>query len=260
MIPGLERYLYASGRDWTIYNADALAILPHIPAESIDAIVTDPPYSSGGQYKSDRSRSTRDKYVNSDAAHEGRSFTGDSRDQRSHLAWCALWLSQCLDAAVPGAIVSVFTDWRQLPVTTDAIQAAGWTWRGINSWDKKNARPYLGRFTPQCEYVVWGTNGARGPTGSTAPGAFLHHPPKQNEREHITQKPVEVIEWLLRPLADGGTVLDPFIGSGTAGVACLRRGFRFIGIDKDAGYCEIARRRLEAADQARALFEQEAGA
>ena len=55
--------------------------------------------------------------------------------------WATLWLSECWRLAKPGAPALVFSDWRQLPAMTDAVQAAGFEWRGIVVWHKPNARP-----------------------------------------------------------------------------------------------------------------------
>lgn len=54
---------------------------------------------------------------------------GDSKDQRSWTLWCTYWLSDCLRIAKDGAPLLAFSDWRQLPSMTDAVQAAGWIWR-----------------------------------------------------------------------------------------------------------------------------------
>lgn len=62
---------------------------------------------------------------------------------------------------------------------------------------------------------------------------------------HPTVKPVDLMRWLCRLITPrGGLVLDPFMGSGTTGVACMREGFQFIGIEREAQYMEIARRRI----------------
>ena len=68
-----------------------------------------------------------------------------------------------------------------------------------------------------------------------------------DDRVHPTQKPVGVMAWCMETVGvpEGGTVLDPFMGSGSTGVACIRTGRKFIGIEKDARYFEIARARLE---------------
>jgi DNA modification methylase len=72
--------------------------------------------------------------------------------------------------------------------------------------------------------------------------------------EHPTQKPVAVMRWMLDLLEvpEGATVLDPYMGSGSTGVACMQTGRNFIGIEIDEGYCEIARRRI--AEAANHLF------
>jgi DNA modification methylase len=66
--------------------------------------------------------------------------------------------------------------------------------------------------------------------------------------QHPTQKPIEVMTWSLQQFPDAKTILDPFMGSGTTGVACIREGRKFIGIEIDEGYFEIACRRI--ADEA----------
>lgn len=66
-------------------------------------------------------------------------------------------------------------------------------------------------------------------------------------REHPTQKPVGVIEWCLTHIPDAETILDPFMGSGTTGVACVKLGRKFIGIEIDETYFEIACKRIREA-------------
>jgi site-specific DNA-methyltransferase (adenine-specific) len=71
---------------------------------------------------------------------------------------------------------------------------------------------------------------------------------KDTETLHPTQKPVALLEYLIRTYTnEGGTVLDNTMGSGTTGVACVQTGRSFVGIEKDAGYFDIAKRRIETA-------------
>ena len=72
--------------------------------------------------------------------------------------------------------------------------------------------------------------------------------------EHPTQKPVRLMEWTLEQVKASGTVLDPFMGSGTTGVACVRRGCSFIGIEREPSYFDIACRRIEEAYKQPRLF------
>jgi site-specific DNA-methyltransferase (adenine-specific) len=79
------------------------------------------------------------------------------------------------------------------------------------------------------------------------PGVFRCQAPPQNIREHTTQKPIEIIEPLIKTACPGETVLDPFMGSGTTGVACVNLGRKFIGIEIEEKYFDVACNRIEIA-------------
>jgi DNA modification methylase len=78
-------------------------------------------------------------------------------------------------------------------------------------------------------------------------------------RLHPTQKPVSIMEWCLSYIK-GDRVLDPFMGSGTTGVACIKTGRNFIGIEKSPEYFDIACRRIEKAVAERGLYAEAANA
>lgn len=239
---------YADDRA-TLYGGDALAVLAELPTASVDAVITDPPYSSGGAYRGDRMGDPTQKYVpTKEVINFHPTFTGDNRDQRSYGYWCALWLSECLRVAKPGAPICMFTDWRQLPTTTDAIQAGGWVWRGIVVWDKTpGIRPTSGRFRQQAEFVVWGSNGPM-PVDyvSACLNGVFTHPPFRG-KEHIAGKPLGLMRNIVRICPKGGTVLDLFMGSGTTGVAALHEGRSFIGAELNDHDQRIAQERIVAA-------------
>ena len=235
---------------WTLHEGDALAWLETLPAGVVDAVITDPPYSSGGRTITSRKRATTAKYVGK-SQRQYPEFDGDARDQRSWQKWMVLWLSQALRIARPGAPVCVFTDWRQLPSATDALQMAGWIWRGIVAWDKTGAaRPALGRFTQQAEFVVWGSKGAMARdrccnTDSNIIPGVLRHRVDPADKHHVTGKPTRLMLDVVRICEAGGTILDPFTGSGTTGVAAVQQGYQFLGSEIFPEYAEISRARLE---------------
>lgn len=236
---------------WRVDHGDCLDLLRAMPDASVDACLTDPPYSSGGQFRGDRTQSTRTKYQSSDVVGEFKSFTGDNRDQRSFAFWCTLWMSEVLRIVKPGGMLCVFTDWRQLPTTTDCVQSGGWVWRGIVPWDKVMARPVPNRFRSQAEYMVWATNGPRSTDteGATyGAGVLRVNTEPTATREHSTQKPVSLMRQIIETACiPGGTVLDPFSGSGSTGVACVEPGRNFIGFELDEHYATVARRRIAEA-------------
>lgn len=234
----------------TLYRGDALAVLRELPDASVDAVITDPPYSSGGMVRSDRVQDVHTKYVSSDSGsgNDLAAFSGDSRDSRGYHFWVALWLGECIRVVKVGGIAALFTDWRQLPTTTDALQAGGFVWRGVVPWYKPAGRPVQGRWANSCEYVVWGSNGPRdlmALDGIALPGFYQASPPR--EREHITQKPLSVMRELVKIVPPGGVILDPFMGSGTTGVAALNEGRRFIGVELTEHYAKVAADRLASA-------------
>lgn len=94
----------------TLHHGEALGMLRKLPEASVDVVLTDPPYSSGGAFRGDRTATAVSKYVRSEYAPLRNDFAGDNRDQRGYLAWASLWLSECLRVAKPGAIAFVFSD------------------------------------------------------------------------------------------------------------------------------------------------------
>ncbi|MGF6674198.1 hypothetical protein [Paraburkholderia tuberum] len=107
----------------TLYNADALAILPQL--SGLNALLCAPPYSSGGQFRSDRVQDTRAKYVPTGSSSQALpDFSGDNRDQRAFAYWAARWAAAALQACRRGAVGMFFTDWRQLPASTDYKKGA----------------------------------------------------------------------------------------------------------------------------------------
>lgn len=225
----------------TLYHGDAFDILPTL--SGIGAVVTDPPYSSGGAFRGDRANSTVDKYVRTDTLAYRPDFAGDNRDQRSFLAWAGLWLNAARIASLPGAVLCSFIDWRQLPVLTDAVQVGGWTWRNLGTWWKPGIRMQKGRLSSSAEYVVYATNGPSDAVGQTSPQNVFRCAP-DDDREHIAQKPVDVMKWLLGLAPADALVLDPFMGSGSTLAAAKSLGMRSIGIEVDERYCEVAANRL----------------
>lgn len=237
---------------------DCLELMGCIPDGSVDMVLTDPPYSSGGLFAGDRKEKTSVKYTNKKYNGSARfqDFSGDNMDQRSFTEFMRWILRKARYKAKAGAICAVFVDWRNLPALTDSIQAAGWIWRGIAVWDKGTSRNIPSRFRNDCEYIVWGTNGPRKAVYKKGEGAFpgCYHvssvPTRQ--KHHQTEKPVALLEKLVAICPEGGTALDPFMGSGSTGVACARTGRGFIGIELDPGYFEIAQQRIaEETSQAR---------
>lgn len=172
---------------------------------------------------------------------------GDGKDQRSFFAWSVFWLSECRRIAKEGAPLLVFTDWRQLPVLTDALQAADWLWHGIVIWNKRSSRPQQGRFRNQCEYVLFGSKGSFAPHSTACLPGVYDYPIISQEKLHLTGKPLPLLKDLMAIVRPGGTVLDPFLGGGTTALAALETGRNCTGLELSAEYADIAAQRIKHA-------------
>jgi site-specific DNA-methyltransferase (adenine-specific) len=209
--------------DATLYLGDCLEVLQGI--DSVDAVITDPPYSSGGQFRGDRTQKTSVKYIQSDSQSTNREeFSGDNRDQRAFLAWSTMWFGRLHQIARPGAILCAFTDWRQLPTMTDAVQCGGWVWRNIVTWWKPGVRMQRGRFSSSAEYVVYASKGVPSEGEKSPQNVLSFAPVSGEEKQHIAEKPDSLLQELIGVTTLGATVIDPFMGSGTTGAACAKLG------------------------------------
>jgi site-specific DNA-methyltransferase (adenine-specific) len=118
-------------------------------------------------------------------------------------------------------------------------------------WDKMN----IGTGHADCEIAWTNTEGALRLFQHEWAG-FRRGSEQGISRHHPTQKPVALMRWCLGFVPDARTILDPFMGSGTTGVAALQLGRKFIGIEIDPGYFDIACKRIEEAWRQPRLFEE----
>ena len=212
----------------TLYRGDCLDILPTLRPGSV--LVTDPPYSSGGFNESGRSVGSK----GTDAGYDP--IEGDTMSTRGYQE-----LMRCVLRASRSCAAYIFTDWRMWDSTTLAVQLGGYRARGMIVWDKKS--PGMGvRWGMQHELIMWGTRVKS--KGWRAHGNVISVA-RSGNKYHSTEKPVRLMETLLSN-GEPGVVLDPFMGSGTTGVACIQTGRKFIGIELDNHYFEIAKKRIAA--------------
>lgn len=229
-----------------------LTFLDSLAPASCAAAIIDPPYASGSPEAKLSHQSPKVKYQQSGQKKHWIDFEGDQLDQRAFLRFAIEWLGLVKRAVVSGGYVCVFIDWRQLPLLTDAVQIAGLTYRSLFVWDKGEGTrpPGRGRFRHQCEYLVVASNGKLPSSADASFGAMpgcLRVPVLQRDKHHLTGKPTDLLRRLVTVCPPGETVLDPFAGSGTTGVAALLEGRSFVGCELSPAYHGIAEARLQAA-------------
>lgn len=200
--------------DCILFNADCLAVLPTLG--KVDAVVTDPPY---GIDENDRKIASRGKLA------APKDYGAVQWDKRP----ASLLHIEAMRAASRHQIIFGGNYFEGLGPTSCWL-----------IWDKQNGDNDFAdcemawtNLRKAVRRVYWRWN------GMIRKG--------DDVREHPTQKPVGVMEWCLTHIPDAKTILDPFMGSGTTGVACAKQGRSFIGIEIDEGYFDIACERIRKA-------------
>lgn len=255
----MKRTPFFESKSARIYLGESLDMLNEMETDDgsrFDALITDPPYCSGAGTLAGRQDDPTIKYCHSGNAAGRATFSGDSRDPRSFLFWFTMWMSYGREHCKDRAYSLVFSDWRQMPMLTDVFQSAGWFWKGVAVWNKgRGSRaPHKGYFRHQSEFIVWGTNGKVQKLTDRGPFDGVHtFPVKQSDKHHMTGKPTPLFNELVKVAPVGGLVLDPFAGSGTTGVAAVLNDRRAVLFEQSEAYCEIAAKRLEAAERGELL-------
>lgn len=200
----------------TLYHGDCLSILPHLG--KVDAVVTDPPYGIGKRLVSGGAGKTTGWYR----------MIASSADK-----WDVRPAAELFDAILEMSDHQIIWggNFFGLPPCEKPL-----------CWDK--VRPNQ-KCVSEWEYAWTSFVGRAQMFKHCANGGFILKEP----RDHPTQKPVPLMVWCVGFMPDGCTILDPFTGSGTTGVACIKTGRKFVGIEIDEKYCEIAAKRIQKAEQ-----------
>ena len=208
-----------------LWHGDCLEILPTLG--KVDAVVTDPPYNIPTQ------------------AAACRETTRTVGDLSMIEASFRLLFDQTLKLTGDTGRHFVFGDGVSYPVVFRAIYGKAST--ALLVWDK--GRIGMGREFRKRHELIMHAWGGKTPVVSSEGTGFADvlqfKPLGANEREHPAQKPVDLIEALLRVCGD--TVCDPFMGSASTGVACVKQGKKFVGIEIERRYFDIACERISRA-------------
>ena len=197
-----------------LIQGDCAEVLPLIGR--VNAVVTDPPYGIGENARRVASRTKLAETI------DYGDFTWDSSPPDREVVNAAVTAGR--SAIVFGG------NYFHLPPS-----------RGWLVWDKLNS----GNFA-DCE-LAWTNIKMSVRIFRHMWNGMIRQSERNTQRVHPTQKPIELMEWCLGFLPDAKTILDPFMGSGTTGVACIRTCRQFIGIEKEPKYFDIAVKRIQQA-------------
>jgi site-specific DNA-methyltransferase (adenine-specific) len=232
-----------------IIHGDCLDVLREMPDASVDGVVTDPPYASGGRQPA----SARNIVSKADGRANEDWFLGDNMGADTYRWWMREVGRECLRVSSPASHANVFCDWRQYSTLVEAWESVGWTLRGVVVWDKAKGGAMGSFWRNNHEWVAVFT---KGPPRKLPHGSFFNTwtGTKPQGAHHPTEKPIALMRYLVSShTPSDGTILDPFNGSGTTGVAALMEGHAYIGIEREAAYVEIARQRIADAQAQLAL-------
>ena len=222
----------------TLYHGDALEILPTL-GQCADLLVSDPPYklTSGGVTPSDGRRMAG-------------CFNNDRYNNNGNIVECDIdWpdfmpvLYGCLNDQ---AHAYVMANNRHIANCENAALAAGFRLHNWLVWDKRTATPNRW-YMKNLEFIGFFYKGPAFYINNMSAKQLLSVP-QIDESKHPTEKPVPLMKFYIEQSSQPGqVVIDPFMGSGTTGVAALQSGRAFIGVEKSEEYFEIARQRIQAA-------------
>lgn len=221
----------------TLYHGDSREILPALAGQSVDCVITDPPYS-------DRTHNMTRSNSHGAKRHGNRVLSGNfgfgsisEADLRSVLTECGRVTRRWVVASL---------DYRH-SFALDAEPPSGLRLLRIGVWLKTNPNPQISGDRPAqgWESIAYLHRADLAPKWNGGGRAANYHLPSAQRADHPTAKPLTMVaDWVRLFTNPGETILDPFAGSGTTLRAAKDEGRRAIGVELDERYCEIAAKRL----------------
>ena len=214
----------------TLYHGDCLEILPTLP--KVDAVITDPPYLIGGN-----------------SIGNSNSKSGTWADLNNSAFWFSTWYRLSWGKLIVNkGHFATFCNWRTQPLVICAMAAAGMSATSCLIWDKDWIGPaYKNALRPTYEMVIISSMSEAEIKDRCLSDIWRVRWMAAHSADsiHPAEKPVVLLRKLSNALTtEENIILDPFMGSGTTGIACVRSGRQFIGIEIEEKYCEIAAKRI----------------
>jgi site-specific DNA-methyltransferase (adenine-specific) len=228
----------------TIYHGDALDVLRDTEI-LIDAVVTDPPYSSGTRKES--GKPSRGSMLRGDHATNARLSQPIDLDQMTTtgFVWVIRQVAMMAWDRLPdgGSFVS-FIDWRQWPTLVGVLESCNYRVQNMVVWDKGQFGMGNG-FRNQHELICHAAKGVPTIHNRATSNVIKSQRIDPETIGHPSPKPDGLLAAIIAVVAPpGGTVLDPFMGAGSTLRGAVATGRKAIGIERDERYCEIAANRL----------------
>jgi site-specific DNA-methyltransferase (adenine-specific) len=232
----------------TIYHGDCRDVIPTLPAgDTIVHVVTDAPYEDEIHAAARDRRIKRTDGLDTEGDF---GFAGINADRPEY---ARLLVKASTGWTIISSLAEGVRAWR------DDLQAVGAKWDSTCAWIKPDARPRFNGQGPargfECFVVCWCGRGQRSWNAGGKRGIYTHCVNTEKRHGHPTEKPLALMGAIVTDFTQPGQIiLDPFMGSGTTGVAAIRHGRRFVGVEKSPQWFDVARRRLTEALKQPDLF------
>lgn len=227
-----------------ILHGDCLVKLKELQSNSIDAVITDPPYCSGGFTEASRTLASKQGI----REHRTEDIEWFASDNMTTVGITYLIRELCLELdrlMKPDTSLLMFTDWRMVVNLVPVIESCGFQYRNLIVWNKGQMGMGNG-FRPTHEIIMHFVKGKA--TFYTKDVGNVLSVKRLNtaDKVHQTEKPTELLAKLLKVVTKKGqTVLDPFCGSASMGETCVKLGRNFIGVEKSSVHYQTAVTRME---------------
>lgn len=234
---------------------DMLQGLKNIPNDFVDCLVTDPPYKivQGGCTKALGEILGKNKPLGGVLKGRNRQEVSDSELQNVkegklfdfNSITFAEWMPEVYRVLKPKSHAYIFISGRRLNELTNEALKAGFIYQNLLVWKKQNAVPNKW-YMNQCEFILMLRKGGAKNINDMGSTTCLEFNNILRTKTHPTEKPVDLLEHLIcNSTKHDEIVLDPFMGTGSTGVACLKTHRNFIGFEIDSKFYDIAIKRFE---------------
>ena len=212
--------------EYTLYHGDCIDIMKKMNNESVDLILTDPPY--GIDFQSHRRKDVYKKIQND-----------------TSLEWLDTFFKDANRIMKTNTAIYVFCSWHNIDKFKIAFEKY-FKLKSIIVWVKNNhgSGDLKGSYAPRHEFILYGNKGRRLFEGKRYDDVVFFN--KTGNKYHPTEKPVDLLNMYIENSSkENDIVFDPFMGSGSTGIAALNLNRKFIGVELDENYFNIAKKRIE---------------
>jgi site-specific DNA-methyltransferase (adenine-specific) len=222
-----------------LYQGDCLELMKDLPDGSIDLVLTDPPYLIN--YKTNRRKDKTHRFC--------KPIINDNNDQL-----IIDFIYESYRVLKDNTAFYCFCSPDTVEFFKYSIQQAGFKIKNIIVWVKNNwtAGDLKAQYGKQYELIIYANKGRRELNGKRISDVWYFDRVAGKKQLHQNQKPLELIQQIIEKSSkENDLVLDPFMGSGSTGVACINTNRNFIGIEKDETYFKIAKKRIDEAEKSK---------